>query len=258
MSTNSRFIHDNLSQYVNFEDVADPFPDCLDSACTRCDHTENLYIKNSGNDKGLLFCSACLFFIAQVPTADESQKMTIKQKDTLLIISPKQTIVLGDVSSKIFTNSKIKVIEPKALKKDHDKTWRNTLAEYLLFDHSEWNEPALVIFQSKAEKSSTFEISYSPNFVKLCGQFEERMNVKRLQAAYEIIKDIPTKKWQELLALRERETFDTLSETTLKKLAKLKESYPILCFSETDLVMPLRGSNEFYFLGWAQKRGVTL
>jgi hypothetical protein len=180
--------------------------------------------------------------------------MTIKQKDTLLIISPHKTIVVGDISSRVFLSEHVTAHDPAKLKVEQAKNWRHIISEFVLFDYKEFKSTALVIQQSRADRSSTFKISHSPDYIYLCGIYDERINVHSLNKAYEIVKDIPKDNWQEALKLKQRAITAKPSAANLKKLNKFKNEYPELFDNKSDEVMPLHGTNPFYFLGWAQLR----
>ncbi|KZX81167.1 hypothetical protein A3715_36130 [Oleiphilus sp. HI0009] len=238
------FLQKNLSSYVDWSCAPSLSKiNDTDAVCSKCGSRSNLYSRPSkAKSKTDIICSGCAFFDTPLPMHSKNKSVTIKQKDTLLIVSERKAIIQGDINASVFSNSShIDLITRDELESRGMKSWRNVLFEYLLFDHI---EPAVIIFQSKADKSDTFCISHSPHFANICGQINERVNLHRARKSYQLLKDITSAKWIAALQLKEESYFKDLSDNKKKLFGNAKNKYPQLFTSEADLILPLPRSFE--------------
>jgi ribosomal protein L37E len=238
----SEFLFQNLGQYL--------LPASRYQYVSQIDEESTAHCHKCGSDKHVLIynkknmCAACGVFSIQFPMATKDKANSIRQKDTLLIINNNKSIVIGDVSPAVIEkDAPVDIISPQI-----SNDWRKAIAEYILYEHDE-NKPSLVIFQSKADKSSSFKLSHSPDFVYICGHFNARVNTRKLKAAYDVTKDIPVKDWKSLRYITEDKLYtEKLMHTKQKNYEKLSAKYPKLM--ENIDALPYPNTPEFDIVGW--------
>lgn len=107
-----------------------------------------------------------------VPMFTKDMSISIKQKDTFLIIDDSNSKMLGDI--KLPAIKDLKIVTP-----DISSDGKRMMACYLIDDYDMRSMLALII-QSKADRTETFMLSQG-SFVNLCGHINWRINVSHLK-----------------------------------------------------------------------------
>ena len=184
----------------------------------------------------------------QIQQHTKDNKITLKQKDTFIVITKEKLTMLGDIS--LNTPNDIEILSPD-IKKDG---W-HFLSSYLI-DHYDMKTPIVIINQSKADKNETFKYSCG-NIVSICGQLNLRVNVKTCKQIAPILKNAQMKPaiFNQLCMLQNKREFSGLTEAEDKQYAKILSKHPSIESIVKGGLLPLYKSAEMTVINFYLREG---
>lgn len=190
--------------------------------------------------------STDLYLKTSFPRSKKEGNLTLAQLDSGFIVKESGSKLLGDIS---LSNVKNVSITPYTEMSDPLKF----IASFLV-DEYNMKDPIVIAVQSKADKRHTFEISQG-TYVKICGAFDWRINVRKLQGICPKIKKAGIKPSDFYAACRFKTSIPFIEneEKHLKayaRLQKLLKKNPLLEELYNGDKLPIYESPEMKVAGW--------
>jgi hypothetical protein len=180
----------------------------------------------------------------------KDNKITLKQKDTFFIVTKEKVILLGDIA--LPDQNNIEFLRPD-VKRDG---W-HFLSSYLI-DSYDMTNPIVIINQSKAEKTHSFELSQG-SIVSIRGQVDMRVNLNICKRCAPLLKasEISPPNFNLLCKLVTNEEFDAqeASSADIKKRDALFKKYPVAGTIAAASMLPRFGSDEMALVNYYLREG---
>lgn len=190
--------------------------------------------------------NAEILFSAKIfPQKSKEGVLTLKQKDSIFVISDGKSYLWGDVDLPEMNG--VTVLTSENMK------FRDLIAKYLIEEY-DMKSKLLLIWQSKADKSDTFALSQG-SIIKLCGNENWRIDVQFLKKSAPELKRLGVARadFYELCRLIQFIQFATdvkEHDKAAAKKDKLFKKYPKLDASVESGLIPLLDSPEMNIIGW--------
>ena len=185
-----------------------------------------------------------------IPQQTKANNITLKQKDTFFIVTQEKVILLGDIA--LPNQNNIEFLRPD-VKRDG---W-HFLSSYLI-DIYDMKTPILVINQSKAERTHSFELSQG-SIVSIKGQIDMRINLNICKQCAPILKacEISPPNFNLLCKLVTNSDYDQEEATPgdIKKRDTLFKKYPAAETLAKSAMLPRFGSDEMTLVNYYLREG---
>ena len=186
-----------------------------------------------------------LFSAKVFPQKSKPGVLTLKQKDSIFIITEGRSFLWGDVSLPKMDGVKVLTSE--------DMKFRYFISKFLIEDY-DMHSKILLIWQSKADKSETFTLSQG-SFVRLCGNVNWRINVPCVKQVAPLLKSLEVSRsdFYEACRLAQAIAFAPdikIHDQLEKKQKKLFEKNSGLEALAMENLLPLYESPEMNIIGW--------